>query len=202
MRGNLFRGEKGLSRVLVFIIATLIILILAGGAGVAMYLWQKSEARKGKKQFQAQIKTLREAAKKLSREKEKLESRVDLLIKRLTKEGSREKSEISVSSSQGNIIVSAPQPGKTIATPATISGRARVFEAALSWQVKDASEKVIGRGSTTASAGAPEWGEFKTEITFIPPAVTEVGTIEVYTVSAATGEIDEAARVQVVLRKD
>jgi heme/copper-type cytochrome/quinol oxidase subunit 2 len=45
-----------------------------------------------------------------------------------------------------------------------VTGQARVWEASYSYRVK-AGKKEIVKGYGTASTGAPEWGDFKEEIT-------------------------------------
>lgn len=56
-------------------------------------------------------------------------------------------------------IYSAEADGHTI----HIEGKARVFEATVSYVVVE-NEAEIGEGFTTATAGGPEWGEFHLEI--------------------------------------
>lgn len=66
-----------------------------------------------------------------------------------------------------------------------VRGAARVFEANVSWRVKDVSGQVTARGSTTATLGtSPVWGTFA--FTATGPG-TGPGTVEVYWASPRDG---------------
>jgi hypothetical protein len=67
----------------------------------------------------------------------------------------------------------------------TVRGAARVFEANVSWRMKDASGRTIERGNTTASIGtSPVWGTFQFTT---PPAPTAPVTLDVYWASPRDG---------------
>lgn len=93
---------------------------------------------------------------------------------------------------QPAVWVISPLPEETIQSPVRIRGKAMVFEAALSGRIKDRLGKVLAEGSTMATKGAPERGDFELNLTF-QVSGPEEGTIEIYTISPKDGsEIMEA----------
>jgi|GEM_PF-549873 len=84
------------------------------------------------------------------------------------------------------IWVTAPTAGQKITGSVTIAGSARVFEASVSFRLKDAAGNVLAQGFTTASAGAPDRGDFTSELSF---DVEEAGRgqLEVFEVSMEDG---------------
>ncbi|MFH1484869.1 MAG: Gmad2 immunoglobulin-like domain-containing protein [Chloroflexota bacterium] len=98
-----------------------------------------------------------------------------------------------------NITVTAPVSGAKISSPVRIRGTARVFEGHLELEVKDASGKVIGKGTTLVTVGAPEWGSFEAAVTFEAPKSEQQGTVEVFTRSARDGSLQDLAAVRVTL---
>lgn len=77
------------------------------------------------------------------------------------------------------IWVTAPVADETITSPVKIRGNARVFEATVSFRLKDANGKILAQGFTMAAAGAPERGDFEAELKFTPSA-TGKGQLEVF----------------------
>jgi hypothetical protein len=102
-------------------------------------------------------------------------------------------------SSRGSIVVKDPIANSHVHSPLTIDGDASVFEANLSWQVTDTAGRVLAKGFTTASAGAPARGTFSITATYQDPASDVIGFAEVYTVSPRDGSIDEIVRVPLIL---
>jgi hypothetical protein len=102
-------------------------------------------------------------------------------------------------SSRGSIVVKQPLANSHVHSPLTISGDASVFEANLSWEVTDTAGRVLAKGFTTASAGAPERGTFSITATYAEPSSETIAFAEVYTVSPRDGNIDEIVRVPIVL---
>ena len=102
-------------------------------------------------------------------------------------------------SSRGSIVVKQPLANSHVHSPLTISGDASVFEANLSWQVTDTAGRVLAKGFTTASAGAPERGTFSITATYAEPSADTIAFAEVYSVSPRDGSIDEIVRVPIVL---
>lgn len=84
------------------------------------------------------------------------------------------------------IWVTAPVPGQTISSPVTIEGTARVFEATVSYRLKDASGKILAEGFTNASEGAPGRGDFKTKVGFKTSGPGK-GQLEVFETSMKDG---------------
>jgi hypothetical protein len=84
------------------------------------------------------------------------------------------------------IWVTTPEPGQKISSPFTLRGNARVFEAMVSYRLKDTDGNVLAKGSVMASAGAPERGDFSTSITFTPKTANS-GQLEVFEESMKDG---------------
>ena len=104
-------------------------------------------------------------------------------------------------SAKGAIVVRAPLANDRITSPATISGDASVFEAALQWRITDSAGRVLAEGNTTASLGAPGRGTFSITATFAPPASDIIGIVEVFDRSPRDGTIDEIVRVPVTVSR-
>lgn len=84
------------------------------------------------------------------------------------------------------IWVNAPATGQTITSPVKISGNARIFEAMVSFRLKDKNGNILAQGSTMAAAGAPDRGDFEGKLNFSPPTAEE-GQLEVFEVSMKDG---------------
>ena len=84
------------------------------------------------------------------------------------------------------IWVTAPVANQMITSPVKISGTARVFEATVSYRLKDTNGNLIAQGFTTASEGAPGRGDFRAELTFKPAAAGK-GQMEVFWASPKDG---------------
>lgn len=95
-----------------------------------------------------------------------------------------------------NVIVTKPVSNATIKSPLEISGRARVFEASVSYRIKDASGKILDEGFTTATAGAPAWGFYKIMSDFAT-STTKTGFVEVLTFSAKDGSEQDLISIPV-----
>ncbi|HUQ42365.1 MAG TPA: Gmad2 immunoglobulin-like domain-containing protein [Candidatus Limnocylindrales bacterium] len=107
----------------------------------------------------------------------------------------------ALTSAKGSITVKQPLANARISSPATISGDASVFEAALQWRITDSAGRVLAEGNTMASIGAPGRGTFTVTATFAPPATDLVGIVEVFDRSPRDGSIDEIVRVPVVVTR-
>ena len=85
------------------------------------------------------------------------------------------------------IVVERPEPGASVSSPVAISGTASVFEGTVQLRILDADGEEIGSGFTTASAGAPDRGEFSEDVEF---AVDEAqdGVVEVFEQNVASPE--------------
>lgn len=95
-----------------------------------------------------------------------------------------------------NIWVSLPTVNQVIKSPVEITGSARVFEAAVCARVVDEQGKELAQGCTTASAGAPERGDFKLTLNF-NPAGPGKGVVEAYSTSPKDGSVINLYKVPV-----
>ena len=84
------------------------------------------------------------------------------------------------------IWVTSPVNGQIVTSPVEISGSARVFEATVSFRIKDEQGNTLAQGFATASKGAPDRGDFKGQLDF-KPIGTGKGQIEVFEVSMKDG---------------
>lgn len=98
-----------------------------------------------------------------------------------------------------NITLTAPTASARIASPVRVTGTARVFEGTVDLAVKDASGKVIGKATTPASAGAPEWGKFDAQVAFEAPGSEQQGSVEAFSRSARDGSVQDLVSVKVTL---
>jgi Immunoglobulin-like domain of bacterial spore germination len=85
------------------------------------------------------------------------------------------------------IVVESPEPGESVSSPVTISGTASVFEGTVQLRVLDADGERIGRAFTTASAGAPERGDFSEAVEFTVDEAQD-GTVEAFEQNVASPE--------------
>ena len=79
-----------------------------------------------------------------------------------------------------------PFEGQDISPGFTLRGSARVFEATVSYRIRDEGGTVLASGFVTADKGAPDRGEFISDISFTPSTGGE-GSIEVFEVSMKDG---------------
>jgi hypothetical protein len=86
------------------------------------------------------------------------------------------------------IWVTSPVTGQVINSPVEIKGSARVFEAAVSFRLKDSAGKILAAGFATASEGAPGRGDFEYSLAFKPSAPGK-GQIEVFSPAPRTAVI-------------
>ena len=85
------------------------------------------------------------------------------------------------------IVIESPEDGATVSSPVTVSGTASVFEGTVQLRVLDADGQEIGRGFATASAGAPERGDFSERIEFTIDEA-QAGVIEAFEENVASPE--------------
>jgi hypothetical protein len=83
------------------------------------------------------------------------------------------------------IVVESPEPGARVSSPITISGTASVFEGTVQLRILDADGKQVARAFTTATAGAPERGDFSAEVEFTV-AEPEDGVVRVFEQNVAS----------------
>jgi len=84
------------------------------------------------------------------------------------------------------IWVTSPVKDQVITSPVTIRGNARVFEATVSFRLKDAAGNVLAEGFTTAAEGAPGRGDFEGELAFKPDGSGQ-GQLEIFEESMKDG---------------
>ena len=75
---------------------------------------------------------------------------------------------------------------KTAAGKYQVSGRAQLFEGALSWIIEDGHNEVA-KGHSMTSAGAPAWGEFKFNISIDKERQNSSLTLILFEASAKDG---------------
>lgn len=84
------------------------------------------------------------------------------------------------------IWVTTPVTGQVITSPVRLSGSARVFEATVSFRLRDNSGVVIAQGHTMASEGAPGRGDYDAQLAFTTSGPGQ-GQVEVFETSARDG---------------
>lgn len=84
------------------------------------------------------------------------------------------------------IWVDSPVSGQSVSNPLEIKGSARVFEATVSYRIKDAKGNILAKGFTNASEGAPGRGDFMTRIGFTSNGPGK-GQLEVFETSMKDG---------------
>ena len=98
-----------------------------------------------------------------------------------------------------SIAVYSPRGGET-SRSVTISGFARVFEATVSWRIKDSAGREVAKGFTMASIGtSPLWGSFQTTAT-IPANVSGNVALEVFWASPRDGADLRLVRIPLTVR--
>jgi immunoglobulin-like protein involved in spore germination/sporulation and spore germination protein len=85
------------------------------------------------------------------------------------------------------IAIYQPRAGTTVTRDLQLTGAARVFEANVSWRLKDSSGREVASGNFLASLGSSAvWGTFDTRIA-IPASVNGNVTLELFEASAQDG---------------
>ena len=100
------------------------------------------------------------------------------------------------------IVVDSPESGATVSSPVTASGTASVFEGTVQLRILDADGAELARGFATASAGAPERGEFSERIEFTVDEA-QAGVLEAFEENAAAPDEsaeDESNKVSVPIQ--
>ena len=107
--------------------------------------------------------------------------------------------DVAGAAASDSIAVYSPRSGET-SRSVTISGFARVFEATVSWRIKDAAGREVAKGFTNASIGTSAlWGSFQTTAT-IPANVTGAVTLEVFWASPRDGTDLGLVRIPLTVR--
>ena len=98
------------------------------------------------------------------------------------------------------VAVYSPTTGAAVSRDFTVSGLARVFEATVSWRVRDSAQRVVASGVTNASLGTSAlWGTYEIAVKLPQTAVGNV-TLEVYEASAKDGSEVGLVRLPLAVR--
>ncbi len=81
--------------------------------------------------------------------------------------------------------IESPLPNETVSDEFLFKGKARVFEAAFQYELKD-GDTVISSDFLMASEGAPAWGTFETMIS-VPKNVKDQLILKIFVESAKDG---------------
>ncbi|MBM7553625.1 LysM peptidoglycan-binding domain-containing protein [Thalassobacillus pellis] len=97
-----------------------------------------------------------------------------------------------------NIIVVNPYPGMKFQNGQLLEGFARVFEAVVNYQVRDANGAVItDERFTMTNAGAPAYGWFSVPVLFDRQPATQTGELWVYSRSAKDGSMQDLLKITI-----
>ena len=83
------------------------------------------------------------------------------------------------------IVIESPLPGESVTSPIRVTGTANVFEATVSFEVRDDAGNVVMRTFTTATSGSGTRGTFETELAV--PNLAGPATIVAFEASAEDG---------------
>jgi hypothetical protein len=83
------------------------------------------------------------------------------------------------------IVIESPLPGDRVTSPIRVRGTANVFEATVSFEVRNDADEVVVRGFTTATSGSGTRGTFETELAV--PDLAGPATIVAFEASAEDG---------------
>jgi len=95
------------------------------------------------------------------------------------------------------ILVESPLPGDRVTSPIRVRGTANVFEATVSFEVRDEGETVVQRSFTTATSGTGTRGTFETALSV--PGLEGRATVVAFEASAEDGSPLHVAEVPVVV---
>ncbi len=94
----------------------------------------------------------------------------------------------------GAIALDQPRAGQQVSSPLHLEGTASVFEATVEFEIV-AEGRVLGRGFTTASVGAPERGSFAADLAFESPSEPVDGLLRVFSSSPKDGSVQNLVLV-------
>lgn len=165
--------------------------LVGTGAATSGYFVSQNQFQKEISEIQNQIKEKEEKIQDLKQQIKKQKEK---------EEKNSEKNRNSLISPKGFFKIELPQSGDTITSPLRVKGWANVFEGQFQVRIKDISGNVLGFKSVIASSGAPSGGVFDITITFNQPDTTQKGTVEIYSISAKDGSIDDILKIQVIIK--
>ncbi len=105
----------------------------------------------------------------------------------------------STGAPRGDITVRAPMQGAEVRSPLRVEGSASVFEGNVQVIIRDGRGEPVGRATATASAGAPERGDFGTTVSFALTGGRQNGVVEVFSPNPRDGSPQNVVRVPVLL---
>lgn len=97
------------------------------------------------------------------------------------------------------ILIESPLTGDTVATPIRVTGTANVFEATVSFEVRDETGTTLLEAFTTATSGTGTRGTFETRLS--PPGASGALTIIAFEASAEDGRPLHEVAVRVTLAR-
>ena len=97
------------------------------------------------------------------------------------------------------IVIESPLPGDTVTSPIRVTGTANVFEATVSFEVRNEAGGVVMRGFTTATSGTGTRGTFEAELAV--PALEGPATIVAFEASAEDGRPLHVVEVPVTVER-
>ena len=101
---------------------------------------------------------------------------------------------------QEAIVISSPEPNATISSPVTITGFGSAFENTLAVNVLDETGSVVGTGYVMVDAEVGQYGPFTGVINYTAPSTTQVGRVQIFSVSPRDGAIEHLTSVNVKLQ--
>jgi hypothetical protein len=96
------------------------------------------------------------------------------------------------------IVIESPLPGDSVTSPIRVTGTANVFEATVSFEVRDDAGDVVMRGFTTATSGSGTRGTFATELAV--PNLDGSATIVAFEASAEDGRPLHVVEVPITVK--
>jgi len=101
---------------------------------------------------------------------------------------------------QEAIVITSPAPDATITSPVTITGFGSGFENTLAVNILDGSGSVIGEGYVMVDAEVGQYGPFTGTVSYTAPSSTQLGRVQVFSISPRDGAIEHLASVSVTLQ--
>ena len=100
---------------------------------------------------------------------------------------------------QEAIVISSPAPNSTISSPVTITGFGAAFENTLAVNVVDETGTLVGTGYVMVDAEVGQYGPFTGVVNYTAPGSSQVGRVQVFSVSPRDGAIEHLSSVNVKL---
>lgn len=101
---------------------------------------------------------------------------------------------------EDNIKVISPMKDNSVSSPIKVVGKARVYEGTVNIRVIDANGNTISQSSVQASAAAPSWGDFNTDLQYKPLSKPQNGTLQLFTISPKDGSIQDLVSIPIQIK--